>query len=161
VQEPEYFWDAVWEYCSVMANHRGERVVVHFDRMPGARWYPDARINSARNLLWCNNNEPAVIGLLGWLAPGPELRGGPTDLIIGMAAFAFDHNAGCFTLVSVHPGHTVAAVVANTGFTFQQSATLEQTPEPRPETLQLLRGPVREQLAETYQDFATNHLGRT
>ena len=63
VREPEHFWDAVWDHCGVIAEVRGERVVEHFDRMPGARWYPDARLNFARNLLRRNDSEPAVIGL--------------------------------------------------------------------------------------------------
>jgi acetoacetyl-CoA synthetase len=45
------FWDAVWETSGVIAQHKGERVLVDADRMPGARFFPDARLNFAQNLL--------------------------------------------------------------------------------------------------------------
>ena len=63
VADPERFWTAVWDYCGIIADHRGERVVDGMDRMPGARWFPDARLNFARNLLRRDDDAPAVIGL--------------------------------------------------------------------------------------------------
>lgn len=63
VEEPERFWIAVWDFCGVISEHRGECVVEHFNRMPGARWFPEARLNFARNLLWRSDDEPALIGL--------------------------------------------------------------------------------------------------
>lgn len=97
-------------------------------------------------------------------APGttpPEIyrRGGPTDLITGMAAFSFDRATGRFTLTSVHRGYTAADVIAHTGFSFDQAEAIAVTPEPSPEMLRLLRGSVRAQLAETYPDFARTRLG--
>ncbi len=44
------FWDAVWDYAGVIGE-RGARTLVDGDRMPGAKWYPDARLNFAENLL--------------------------------------------------------------------------------------------------------------
>jgi acetoacetyl-CoA synthetase len=46
----EKFWRAVWAFCSVIGE-RGERTLVDPDRMPGARWFPDARLNFAENIL--------------------------------------------------------------------------------------------------------------
>ncbi|HVO87134.1 MAG TPA: acetoacetate--CoA ligase [Casimicrobiaceae bacterium] len=63
VDEPERFWLAVWDYCEVVAETRGECVLEHGDRMPGARWFPGARLNFARNLLRRDDEEPAIIGL--------------------------------------------------------------------------------------------------
>jgi acetoacetyl-CoA synthetase len=63
VAQPERFWDAVWDHCGIVAEQRGARVLVDGDRMPGARWYPDARLNFARNLLRRDDDAPAVIGL--------------------------------------------------------------------------------------------------
>ena len=45
------FWDAVWETSAVVAEHKGDRVLIDADRMPGARFFPDARLNFAQNLL--------------------------------------------------------------------------------------------------------------
>ncbi len=44
------FWRAVWDYAEVVGDP-GERVLVDADRMPGARFFPDARLNFAENLL--------------------------------------------------------------------------------------------------------------
>ena len=51
VDHLEEFWDAVWQYCGVISGPRGRRVLVQGDMMPGARFFPDARINFAENLL--------------------------------------------------------------------------------------------------------------
>lgn len=51
VEEPEAFWTAVWDFCGVIAEERGSRVASNIGSMPGARYFPDARLNFARNLL--------------------------------------------------------------------------------------------------------------
>ncbi len=51
VRESERFWTAVWDFCEVRAAARGEVVLADGDRMPGARWFPQARLNYAENLL--------------------------------------------------------------------------------------------------------------
>ena len=50
VERPEEFWNLVWDFCAVRGT-RGERTLLHGDRMPGAQWFPDARLNFAENLL--------------------------------------------------------------------------------------------------------------
>ena len=50
VTHREAFWSGVWELMGVLGE-RGERVLRDGDRMPGARWFPDARLNFAENLL--------------------------------------------------------------------------------------------------------------
>jgi acetoacetyl-CoA synthetase len=50
IDEREKFWALVWSFCGV-AGDRGDRVLIDGDRMPGARWFPDARLNLAENLL--------------------------------------------------------------------------------------------------------------
>jgi len=44
------FWDLVWDFCGVVGD-KGGRVLVDGDRMPGAAFFPDARLNFAENLL--------------------------------------------------------------------------------------------------------------
>jgi acetoacetyl-CoA synthetase len=51
VDERDQFWRLVWDFCGVIAARVGERTVVDADAMPGARWFPDARLNFAENLL--------------------------------------------------------------------------------------------------------------
>ena len=44
------FWQEVWRFGEVIGVP-GDRVLVDADRMPGAHWFPDARLNFAQNLL--------------------------------------------------------------------------------------------------------------
>jgi len=50
VDNSEAFWRALWDYAGVIGAG-GERTLVDGDRMPGAQWFPDARLNFAENLL--------------------------------------------------------------------------------------------------------------
>jgi acetoacetyl-CoA synthetase len=51
VDHPEQFWGSVWDSCGVIASNKGARVLVDGKRMPGAKWFPDARLNFAENML--------------------------------------------------------------------------------------------------------------
>src|SRR2546427_8275379 len=51
IEHPEQFWDSLWKFASVRASAKGARVLMNGERMPGARWYPEARLNFAENLL--------------------------------------------------------------------------------------------------------------
>ncbi|HXF18504.1 MAG TPA: AMP-binding protein, partial [Burkholderiales bacterium] len=61
VAQPEQFWTAVWDFCGVIAERRGERVLVDGHKMPGARWFPDAKLNFAENLLRRRDDETAMV----------------------------------------------------------------------------------------------------
>ncbi len=63
VDEPERFWTAVWDHFGLIAEHRGEIVLSNGDRMPGATWFPHARLNFGKNLLRRRDDETAVVGL--------------------------------------------------------------------------------------------------
>ncbi|WP_243407691.1 acetoacetate--CoA ligase [Frankia canadensis] len=62
VTEIEAFWESIWEFCAVEGERGGgpaltERV------MPGASWFPGARVNYAENALTRRGPAPAVIGV--------------------------------------------------------------------------------------------------
>jgi acetoacetyl-CoA synthetase len=61
VAEPEAFWTAVWDFTGVVAERRGERVLVDGDRLEKARFFPDARLNFAQNLLRRRDDTPALV----------------------------------------------------------------------------------------------------
>jgi acetoacetyl-CoA synthetase len=61
VEEPEKFWTSLWDFCGVIAETRGERVLVDGEKMPGAKFFPDARLNFAENLLRRRDESPAMI----------------------------------------------------------------------------------------------------
>ena len=47
----EQFWLSIWQFCGVIGDKPGNSVLMDRDRMPGARWFPEARLNFAENLL--------------------------------------------------------------------------------------------------------------
>ena len=98
----------------------------------------------------------------GTSAPGTYRPGGPTALVTGRCAFAFDRARGRFTLTSLHPGETLESGREHTGFDFQLpegegragTAAIPTTPAPTTADLWLLRGRVAGEVAETYPRFA-------
>ncbi len=109
VQEPEAFWSLVWDFTDVLGE-RGERTLLHGDRLPGAVWFPDARLNFAENLLRGDDGQTALICVLETDDPGstPETLS-YAELRRRTAALA-RHLADA----GVGPGDRVAAWLPNT-----------------------------------------------
>ena len=59
-QIPE-FWAAVWDFVGIIASRHYDRVVDDIKKMPGAKWFPGARLNFAENLLRFRDNSVALI----------------------------------------------------------------------------------------------------
>lgn len=79
ISDLEGFWNAVWDFTKVVGQ-RGDATLVRRgdSEMFGARWFPQARLNFAENLLCGNDDRLAVIefnesGLKGNVTMG-ELR---------------------------------------------------------------------------------------
>lgn len=87
--------------------------------------------------------------------PGIYRTGGPMALLTGKALFSFDKARPGFTLESLHPGHELSEVREATGFGFEHADRPAQTELPDRATLDLLRGQVMDELAETYPEFAS------
>src|SRR5487761_2551722 len=85
VDAPEQFWVSLWQYAAVKARTRGERVLVHGERMPGARWFPDARLNFAENLLRRRDRADAIVV---WGEDKNEQRLSHTQLYAGVSRLA-------------------------------------------------------------------------
>ncbi|MDX1736268.1 MAG: AMP-binding protein, partial [Halioglobus sp.] len=64
LENPEDFWSSVWDFCEVVGDRGGERVLLDGDLFPGARWFPDASLNFAQNLLRYRDDRPALVSLL-------------------------------------------------------------------------------------------------
>jgi acetoacetyl-CoA synthetase len=60
VEQPEAFWPRIWDFCGAVGE-RGSIVLENGDRMPGARWFPDAQLNYAENLLKSRDHEDALV----------------------------------------------------------------------------------------------------
>jgi acetoacetyl-CoA synthetase len=99
------FWGSVWEYFDVVASRQPDTVLGD-DSMPGADWFPGARLNYAENMLRHAAGRPdevAVIGehesLAGTTLTWRELEG-------QVAALAAE-----LRRLGVGPGDRVAAVL--------------------------------------------------
>ncbi|HTO78837.1 MAG TPA: AMP-binding protein, partial [Methylocystis sp.] len=46
----DVFWSRLWDFCEIIGE-KGERLLEDGAKMPGARWFPQARLNFAQNLL--------------------------------------------------------------------------------------------------------------
>jgi acetoacetyl-CoA synthetase len=60
VDHPEQFWPSIWKESGVIGSP-GSVVVEDGDKMPGARWFPEARLNVAENLLRSRDDADAVV----------------------------------------------------------------------------------------------------
>jgi acetoacetyl-CoA synthetase len=60
IARPADFWRSVWDFCGIIGEP-GARTIEDLDRMPGARFFPDARLNFAENLLRQRGSGPAII----------------------------------------------------------------------------------------------------
>ena len=77
VDNPEIFWNEVWDWCGVIATRKGNTVLVDGDKMPGARWFPEARLNFAENLLRRGDRGDALVF---WDEAGTKRRLSYSDL---------------------------------------------------------------------------------
>jgi acetoacetyl-CoA synthetase len=98
------FWATVWDFGQVVGA-RGGRIVEHPDRMPGARFFPDAQLNFAENLLRRRDDRPALV-FRG--ESGREQTVSRAQLFDRVSAFA-----GALGRIGIVPGDRVAGYVAN------------------------------------------------
>ncbi len=61
IRFPERFWVSVWDFCGIRASGEREPVLIDGDRMPGARWFPNVRLNFAQNLLRHRDDRTALV----------------------------------------------------------------------------------------------------
>ncbi len=61
VDNPERFWVKMKDFAGLKASTWGDRVLIDGDRMPGAQFFPDARLNFAENLLSRRDRSEAIV----------------------------------------------------------------------------------------------------
>jgi len=61
IDHSDLFWDEIWQQCNIVASHKGSVILQNGDKMPGAQWYPEAKLNFAANLLKFRNSSTALI----------------------------------------------------------------------------------------------------
>jgi acetoacetyl-CoA synthetase len=105
VAQPAEFWARVWEFCGVQASQPAETVLVDADRFPGARWFPEARLNFAENLLRYRDDKPALVSLLE--------NGERRELSYGELYLKVAQLAASLRGLGVVPGDRVAGFMPN------------------------------------------------
>jgi len=61
IQHAPQFWRAIWEFCGIRGSGDLEPEVVDLEKMPGARWFPNTKLNFAQNLLRHRDARAALI----------------------------------------------------------------------------------------------------
>ncbi len=106
IEDREGFWDLVWDECGIVGE-KGEAVIGNADAMPGARFFPQGRLNFAENLLAHGGGDDDVALVFrneagdAWRMTWGALR---ADVGRAQAAFA---------RYGVGPGDRVAAMMPN------------------------------------------------
>jgi acetoacetyl-CoA synthetase len=104
IEKPKEFWSAVWDFCEIVGE-KGNVVLRDGDRMPGAQWFPEARLNFAENLLRRRDGSEAIVF---WDENGEQARLTHKEL--------FQATARCATALraaGIVEGDRVAAYLPN------------------------------------------------
>src|SRR5579871_338987 len=59
--DPQTFWQELAIFAAVIADWGTGSVLEHAQQMPGARFFPQARLNFAENLLRFRDEHPAIV----------------------------------------------------------------------------------------------------
>ncbi len=61
IRAPEVFWPALWDFFGIIGEKGSGPFVVDAGKMPGAQFFPQAKLNFAENLLARPSDKPAVV----------------------------------------------------------------------------------------------------
>jgi acetoacetyl-CoA synthetase len=61
VDKPQLFWGELWSFTGIVASEISDVIADRLDQMPGARWFPNARLNFAENLLRHRGSGTAIV----------------------------------------------------------------------------------------------------
>jgi acetoacetyl-CoA synthetase len=99
------FWSSVWDFCEVVGD-KGARILSDGAKMPGAQWFPDARLNFAENLLRARADDEISIIFWGEDQVKSALTYGQLkERVAALAAY--------FRAQGIEKGHRVAAYIHN------------------------------------------------
>jgi len=99
------FWSELWEYAGIIGE-RGARALIGADRMPGAQWFPDARVNFAENLLAARSTDGDA--LVFWGEDRIKRRMSNAELASSVARVA-----AALASAGIRAGDHVAAFIPN------------------------------------------------
>ena len=61
IRVPDVFWPALWDFCGVRGDKGSPPYIIDGDKIPGARFFPNARLNFAENMLARPNQGAAIV----------------------------------------------------------------------------------------------------
>jgi acetoacetyl-CoA synthetase len=61
VRYPQQFWQSLWDFAGIIGDTRGGVAIEKPESMLDARWFPEARLSFAENLLRRRDNATAII----------------------------------------------------------------------------------------------------
>ena len=61
INQKEKFWSSLIEFSGLVAQTWGTRIIEGPTKMPGAKWFPDAKLNYAENLLRRRDSGDAIV----------------------------------------------------------------------------------------------------
>ncbi len=105
VSKIEDFWQAMWDYFSIQSSARHTRVLSK-RTMPGAEWFPGARLNYAQHIL---RNERAGADALLFMSETTPLTGVSWESLAGQVRIL----ATRLRQLGVKPGDRVVAYMPN------------------------------------------------
>ena len=105
VEDLAGFWSAIWDYCDIKASVPYERVLGRAT-MPGAEWFPGARLNYAQHIL--RRESPGEDALL-FLSESAPLAGLDWAELAGQVRILATRLRG----MGVQPGDRVASYLPN------------------------------------------------
>jgi acetoacetyl-CoA synthetase len=106
LNNPEAFWDLLWDFANIKAARKGNAVLADRHKMPGARWFPEARLNYAENLLRRHDERRSAIRFRGENGDTCRLSCGELYRRVSQAAQALRNDG-------VQPGDRIAGVLPN------------------------------------------------
>jgi acetoacetyl-CoA synthetase len=99
------FWSSVWRFFDVVASQEAS-VALADSKMPGAQWFPGARLNWAENLLRpVDSSGPAIVSV--------DESGSVTEVSRAQLVAQVANLAAYLRSIGVKPGDRVAAVLPN------------------------------------------------
>ena len=107
ISDKERFWDLLWDFFKVKGN-KGEQILSNADKMPGAKWFPQASLNFAENLLEGHDETTAIVEL--------GEHGRRTELTYQELKTQVNQFAQYLISVGVEKGDVVAGFLPNSRF---------------------------------------------
>ena len=106
IQKPEYFWSEIWDYCGLVGN-KGGKIIEPSVRFYDTRFFPEATLNFAENLL-CHNRDPEAPVITFWCQDQIKETLSYTTLVAKVSKLS-----QYFKELGVKPGDRIVCVMPN------------------------------------------------